>query len=1831
MLCFALKIIHWITYLSNHCWYYSHYVATIVLSILNRSNIDLSKMAPVHRAQPRIQDPRVIELDSDDESSLVVIQPRRSKSNLIVTQPNIPDKNVGSEETHPLKAKNEVPLLKESEFAVMDKIRPVRMRRFRRSSTNSQSSSSDEKNNPPVTSTVQIFNQDITYRQSGSILHFKLESALELVQHILPLSSDIRKCKAVVKLTQEKAEESSWRKDFVSWSVLKTLIQESIYNQAIKDMLNTYQPFEDRLPKTKDSRLVDDTISIVGVEIAFIVCKGKIYLEILGSFTILGELKLAMRNKWQPVDKILSDHGIRQRDAFRRCYKSTAATEKASYSQRSHIALQSLQVLVQSGLLSSPDRKEMLLKLFDHIEKRAEFISKRRDRLLSEIQLHIDMILRSSSHTPRSSSVSSEDDETRYFTASSEDESMPSGSEGPGVGMNSGTEACGSMCGRQYHFTTKCCSDDHFLQLDDKPVGFIIKGGEIFLEKCSTFAALGRMYVIRCSDYRKADKTLTLMSLDPDKHYLYEKRSYVSDKTPRNRRTHISLTAVKMLVGQGFADPTKTLALKESLKVVEAESETLKATCKNPLPAEAVAPIAQMPLLPTRHIQLKAENAVPKVEEDGLIMRKVLGRDIPSRVEHSKIFLHLSSVSNFLSDEDRLVPRLKRRARLLDVKFPFFPSYFKKGADQFIAAECLLKLIEKKLVLPLGGQTELLKADLQGFITEETTLLKAKKRPNVPSVSPGRIDYYDDDEDDDENDDADVDTEDGGAEELALDDIHDSSISFVDDKARVRILQGYVPFQLVNDIIYLDLSSIFTLFHSSGKEPTTRSFRAMDRLVEQAKICLDDAFLYEGRRRAFVSISALKVLVENKFFLGNFSGHSRQFLERLDELEQDKASLRDNRKLTLKSFESVAFRLIKGHVYLNTLQIMRLIGFSPKYLDHNPSKAYFIICKLLSQRGLNLESSFARQGKSKYCNISLHALFCLFETEFGPFKDKAKVNLLKTEILEAVQEQNCVPDLHSLQKLGEEGPNDSTSEKMIKIGSGFKPIRYKIKDKVLYLQRRACFDNIGLEKAIMTCTRGYTPINDILGRNGFDLTQCYLGGKRERFAFISVQALLTILDTQDPMIVCLENKEKFMEALLTTFQSGAAHALTFNSTKSEADLPAVHKLTLMTCNHAIPFKICGNRIYLSRHISYGFAGLYDKAEGTSCHGEYDIFEDPVTPLNDRGLQGSDCFLNDGGDSFAYISIDGLLVLMNLDGDISRAGDYNKLIWKNLLEAIGMESPKLRVHIKMTEFKKDLIQTLLAKFIHFLENAKSIENRGEDFVEIVDLVTEAEETEEEDEEMAALIKRPRLSSGSSSHSNEGAASKRRRLSDSGGILAEDLEPGEEEYINKLLQHSGIGAGTSSGPRALGTRSPSSNSEMSDQGVGEAQTEPLSARDYFTLKESTRANLTNHMIGDWHVVQCDEAVMRFVVEPGNGASRKMSFIHPDVSAILRYELTLKPSVVPHLLINHLSVSPKIIQKHVDDCVQKGILNLLYQILTLRPCFGSFAPEMVETVAKDPRKPDMFVDKTFIGSSQNGRTYAGTVRSRHCRVLAQSRVSDTCKECSRLKDLVINRSVLGENDGEEFQSLSSKSSTSLPTSKALRKRTTSLSTDGKSHHKSVWKLEGTSPDAGCTFVCPQLQSYNTSLPHQFSGLKQASSIVEHRVHISHDLKVTISLNGVPIAKSLPDFEKNKQIAPLLEWVASFRLCVGYPDPELTHHARYLKANHEVLQPTIRKFFRHIEVDENFKGSMMVRTSSGSEHNREFQGTIRTPSCRYLAGEHSDICDECRLLQEPIEFLGL
>ena len=112
------------------------------------------------------------------------------------------------------------------------------------------------------------------------------------------------------------------------------------------------------------------------------------------------------------------------------------------------------------------------------------------------------------------------------------------------------------------------------------------------------------------------------------------------------------------------------------------------------------------------------------------------------------------------------------------------------------------------------------------------------------------------------------------------------------------------------------------------------------------------------------------------------------------------------------------------------------------------------------------------------------------------------------------------------------------------------------------------------------------------------------------------------------------------------------------------------------------------------------------------------------------------------------------------------------------------------------------------------------------------------------------------------------------------------------------------------------------------------------------------------------------------------------------------------------------------------------------------------------------------------------------------------------------------------------------------------------------------------------------------------------------------------------IPTFWRSLQVGPLLDWVASLRICIGYPDALLVERARYLNRKKHLLPPETRKFFDYIVVDEVFEWKRMTDKNSSSVMN---VGTMRTPSCRFVAGDFADICEGCRLLQEPLEFLSV
>jgi len=110
--------------------------------------------------------------------------------------------------------------------------------------------------------------------------------------------------------------------------------------------------------------------------------------------------------------------------------------------------------------------------------------------------------------------------------------------------------------------------------------------------------------------------------------------------------------------------------------------------------------------------------------------------------------------------------------------------------------------------------------------------------------------------------------------------------------------------------------------------------------------------------------------------------------------------------------------------------------------------------------------------------------------------------------------------------------------------------------------------------------------------------------------------------------------------------------------------------------------------------------------------------------------------------------------------------------------------------------------------------------------------------------------------------------------------------------------------------------------------------------------------------------------------------------------------------------------------------------------------------------------------------------------------------------------------------------------------------------------------------------------------------------------------------VSQEFPEFQKTRHLGPLLDWVANLRLCVGYPNKNLVAQAKFLIANIERISPEIRKFFKLLTVDDEFSFKM---SGDGSTLN----STIRSISCTVVAETMSDICNSCRLLQEPMEFL--
>ena len=128
----------------------------------------------------------------------------------------------------------------------------------------------------------------------------------------------------------------------------------------------------------------------------------------------------------------------------------------------------------------------------------------------------------------------------------------------------------------------------------------------------------------------------------------------------------------------------------------------------------------------------------------------------------------------------------------------------------------------------------------------------------------------------------------------------------------------------------------------------------------------------------------------------------------------------------------------------------------------------------------------------------------------------------------------------------------------------------------------------------------------------------------------------------------------------------------------------------------------------------------------------------------------------------------------------------------------------------------------------------------------------------------------------------------------------------------------------------------------------------------------------------------------------------------------------------------------------------------------------------------------------------------------------------------------------------------------------------------------------------------------PKRFPEISQKTNRFEFQNHqpLKTDLTRSIAIGSNPaLIRHLEIF----QVGPLLDWVASLRLCIGYPDSVLVERARYLTLKKHLLPPETRKFFDYILVDEVFEWKKMnddnVASAEGGSGKSTNVGTLRTP----------------------------
>ena len=854
-------------------------------------------------------------------------------------------------------------------------------------------------------SSVQVLGHDLYYRHYGSMVLFKTSTVMDMLSKSLPLldSSNLENVVDKSGVGQNALFlEDTWKRAFVSWNALRVILNGGLLDLAIRDLLLSARVQGDVDSVSQGEQVsrcnsIQDNLVINMIEVKFKVRGGIVYLEVLSAFTALDRLHEAMEGCWSKVDQLLASHGVSQKAAFKK--RGAGRAGAGGRLSRNYMTLHAFCIISQGH--KARERVESLAMMVEQIKDKEQSICK-------EIQQTVDMILRTSCIAPGEKGAS--------LSPVQEGESQL------------GHKYCAnSLCGRGYHFVVRCCGKSHVLRLGGQEVGYVRKQGRIFLEKCAAFGALGKMYVIRCSDYRKTDKILLEMGEGEavETNFLFE---HDDVNLGRNRRTHVSLDAFITLVQNGFADPCKYDTLVSGMEMARTEYQ---------------------------------DNSRDSCEEMEVI--DLSGSDVEV---DDKIKRNVEESSSGIESEE-FSPMTPRRS-------------FKDA-------------------------------------------------------------------------------------ELESDGDFDNDVGeFVD------ILGTRIPTKTVDNKVFMEKTSILKLVESPSL--FQKGHRTIEKLLEENKVCLDEAFLYEGRQRGFISSTALKIVLQSEL-LQEFEQRA-ELVQEISKLEKNCDLLKECHILVLKSFDNIRYRLVGGTVHLDSLKLLKLAGFSSSYVYQAPSKANLLLCKILSDRGVNTQHCFVKHGKSKYAFISLPAAHTLLRSEMGPLKDGERTRLLTEEIFDALRKQEIIKTV----------PN--VVEKGIKVSEDFPTIRYKVKQGKLFLHRKSCFECLGLESAVLSSKKGYSAINSILVLGGLDLANCYIATKQQRYSYISCLALIHLLQSRDPLMVCLRNKEQFLAGLLAALQAGAVDALGLEG--------GLATLQLEGEGEGLEFQCQSGVMFLHRHSAYTMAGLYEQ-------------------------------------------------------------------------------------------------------------------------------------------------------------------------------------------------------------------------------------------------------------------------------------------------------------------------------------------------------------------------------------------------------------------------------------------------------------------------------------------------------------------------------------------------------------------------------------------------------------------------------------------------------------